>query len=182
MRKMTLKDAAEEVKALVTARQVCDLYGLEVNGANKSLCPWHADSRPSLQIYPGKRGVYCFSCGKYGSVIDLTMAINNLNFRDATLKLIKDFNLDITVDGNAYKTQSKPPEKNYKYLYEKAIRESAEINKDMARLTEVLYQLINGDEIEDLPALVYRYKAPEHYYQKADEIEAEIYKQRKEAG
>jgi DNA primase len=53
--------------------------GLRVVGRGtsspKTLCPFHEDRRPSMQLYPGSGGrraqFHCFACGAHGDVFDL---------------------------------------------------------------------------------------------------------------
>ena len=135
--KMTLHDAIGEVKARITAEQVCQRYGIRVNEHHKARCAWHNDERPSMHIYPGDKGVYCFSCGAGGSVVDLCMAIHSEPLRDTVNRLIKDFNLDCEIDGTAgFKT--KPREPDYKALYERELAAHAEDMKDTERLIELV--------------------------------------------
>lgn len=75
--------------------EVAAMYGISVNRANKALCPFHSDSKPSMHVYPGRRGWYCFVCGQGGSVIDFTERLFGLSFRDAMAKLNADFRLGL---------------------------------------------------------------------------------------
>lgn len=55
------------------------------NKKNFCLCPFHDDHHPSL--YLRKNFYYCFSCNAHGSVIDLYMHLNNVNFVEAVRSL-----------------------------------------------------------------------------------------------
>ena len=46
-------------------------------------CPFHEDKTPSLAIYPGTGGWYCFGCGEGGSTIDFIMKRENMSFIQA---------------------------------------------------------------------------------------------------
>jgi hypothetical protein len=74
------------------------MYGIPINGHNKALCPFHADQKPSMHIYPGNRGFYCYVCNKGGSVIDFVMGLFNLDFHDAIRKINSDFGLHLPID------------------------------------------------------------------------------------
>ena len=75
---------------------VCKRYGIEVNRAGFAHCPFHSGDRtPSLKVYEGKRGFHCFGCGSHGGVIDFTMQFYNLDFKQAIVKLNKDFSLNL---------------------------------------------------------------------------------------
>jgi len=48
-----------------------------------SLCCFHNEKTPSLYIYPETNRFYCFGCQVKGNVIDLTMALYGVNFKEA---------------------------------------------------------------------------------------------------
>jgi DNA primase len=49
----------------------------------KAVCPFHNDSRPSLQVDPNFQNFRCWSCGKFGSVFDFVMGMEKVQFREA---------------------------------------------------------------------------------------------------
>jgi DNA primase len=49
----------------------------------KAVCPFHNDSRPSLQVDPNFQNFRCWSCGKFGSVFDFVMGMEKIEFREA---------------------------------------------------------------------------------------------------
>lgn len=51
------------------------------------LCPFHNDTNPSFVWYRKTKSGYCFSCGKHGDIIDISMTIFNLDFKEACKKL-----------------------------------------------------------------------------------------------
>jgi len=88
----------DEIKSRLTMKEVVNMYGFRVEGkTGKILCPFHNDTKPSMQIYPGHRGYFCFVCGQGGSVIDFVMKYFNLSFTDACKKLNDDFRLGIPI-------------------------------------------------------------------------------------
>lgn len=133
--KKTLHDAIDECKRTISCAAVCRQYGLKITPSGFARCPWHDDTKPSMKVYEGSRGCFCFACSKGGSCIDLTMAINNEPLRDAVNRLVRDFNLDIDIDGNASKPCAPPPP-DYRRLYEAEMRAHAETAKDLAALVE----------------------------------------------
>ncbi|MGL4593328.1 MAG: DNA primase, partial [Thermoguttaceae bacterium] len=52
-------------------------------------CPWHEDSRPSLQINPSRQTFKCWVCDIGGDVFSFIMKIENVPFREA-LELLAD--------------------------------------------------------------------------------------------
>ena len=49
----------------------------------KAVCPFHADSNPSLTVYPEQQSWHCFGCDKGGDVFTFTQLIANTDFRGA---------------------------------------------------------------------------------------------------
>ena len=88
---------ADEIKRNVTMREVCEMYGIAVSRGGFALCPFHADKKPSLKVYDGKRGFCCFVCDTKGSVIDFVMRFFGLDFKAASCKINTDFNLGLPI-------------------------------------------------------------------------------------
>lgn len=53
---------------------------------NKTLCLFHADSQPSMQIY--STTYHCYSCNAHGTIIDIIMKLKNCSFTQAVKFLI----------------------------------------------------------------------------------------------
>ena len=49
----------------------------------KALCPWHDDSRPSLQVNAERQSFKCWVCDIGGDVFSFVMKMENLEFREA---------------------------------------------------------------------------------------------------
>ena len=82
-------DTKERVRA---ATDIVDLIGskleLRRQGRNYvTLCPWHADSRPSLQINTEKQIWKCWVCDIGGDVFNFLMQDEGLSFPEALKKL-----------------------------------------------------------------------------------------------
>ena len=88
---------ADEIKRNVTMREICEMYGIAVSRGGFALCPFHADKKPSMKIYDGKRGFCCFVCDTKGSVIDFVMCFFGLDFKAAACKINTDFNLGLPI-------------------------------------------------------------------------------------
>ena len=90
---------SEQIKSALTAQEVVERYGYQVNPSGFIVCPFHAnDKHGSLKVYPGARGWHCFSCGAGGSVIDFVMLLFDLPAKDAMERLNIDFGLHLTAD------------------------------------------------------------------------------------
>lgn len=90
-------DYAEQIKDSVTMLDIARMYGLNVNRASKAICPFHPDRKPSMHIYPGRKGWYCFVCGQGGDVIRFVMMMFGLSFQDAVAKINDDFRLGLPI-------------------------------------------------------------------------------------
>lgn len=90
----------DEVRERVDILEACDRYGVEVK-RGKALCPFHADSSPSLSFKNNR--YHCFSCGVSGSVIDLVKQLLGLSDIEAVKRLNEDFQLGLEL--------GKPPDR-----------------------------------------------------------------------
>lgn len=82
-------DVKERVREAV---DIVDLVGsyisLRRNGRNfVGLCPWHDDSRPSLQINPERQTFRCWVCNVGGDAFSFLMRMDRLEFREALEQL-----------------------------------------------------------------------------------------------
>lgn len=95
-------DTKERVRA---ATDIVDLIGsrleLRRQGRNYvALCPWHSDSRPSLQINSEKQTWKCWVCDIGGDVFSYLMQDEGLSFPEA-LKILADrAGIALTARGN----------------------------------------------------------------------------------
>ncbi|HEX4592167.1 MAG TPA: CHC2 zinc finger domain-containing protein, partial [Gemmataceae bacterium] len=64
----------------------------------KAVCPFHNDSRPSLQIDPHYQNFRCWSCGKRGSVFDFVMGMERVEFREAFEMLARRAGIPLPTD------------------------------------------------------------------------------------
>jgi DNA primase len=84
-------DAKEQVRQ---ATDIVDLVGsyvqLRRQGRNfVGTCPWHDDSRPSLQVNAERQSYKCWVCDIGGDVFSFVMKMENVEFREA-LELLAD--------------------------------------------------------------------------------------------
>lgn len=89
-------DIFREVKERVPVIDAARRYGFEPDRQGKILCPFHNDNHPSLQLYKGSRGWWCYVCDRGGSVIDFVTGLFSISPREAALKLNEDFSLGLT--------------------------------------------------------------------------------------
>ena len=82
---------------MLTMRDVAERYGFSPNRNGYIQCPFHqGDHHASLKLYPDSGGFHCFGCGAGGSVIDFTMLLFDITFRQALVRLNADFGLGLT--------------------------------------------------------------------------------------
>ncbi len=88
----------DEVKARVSCPDAASAYGYTPNRAGYISCPFHQDRTPSLKLYQGAGGFYCFGCGAHGSVIDFVGRLFDVDTLSAVRKLNEDFSLSLQLD------------------------------------------------------------------------------------
>ncbi len=84
-------DVKERVKQQI---DIVDLVGSHIQlrrqGRNYvGLCPWHDDSRPSLQVNPERQSFKCWVCDIGGDVFSFIMKMEGVEFREA-LQMLAD--------------------------------------------------------------------------------------------
>ena len=87
----------DDIKNRINMIDICKTYGFNIQRGNFICCPFHNEKTPSLKLYDGNRGFYCFGCGEHGSVIDFVMRYFNLDFPKAISKLNDDFRLGLPI-------------------------------------------------------------------------------------
>ena len=83
------QDAKEQVRQAI---DIVDLVGsyaqLRRQGRGYvALCPWHDDSRPSLQVNPERQSFKCWVCDIGGDVFSFIMKMEGVDFREALAML-----------------------------------------------------------------------------------------------
>jgi len=88
----------DEVRRALPLRYALAAKGHPVNDEDRALCPFHADSNPSLGLYRAELGDHdrwhCFPCGEGGDVFDLLMRMEGLSFPAAVARakdMLRDF-------------------------------------------------------------------------------------------
>lgn len=86
-----LQDAKEQVRQAI---DIVDLVGsymaLRRQGRGYvAVCPWHDDTRPSLQVNPERQSFKCWVCDIGGDIFSFLMRMEGLEFREA-LEMLAD--------------------------------------------------------------------------------------------
>ena len=88
----------QEIKDLVSVKDVCNMYGFKIDRKGFMRCIFHNEKTASMKVYEGNKGYYCFGCGSGGDVIDFMQRAFNLSFTEAISKLNNDFNLGLDIN------------------------------------------------------------------------------------
>lgn len=85
--------AREQVSALEVAQR----YGVQIDRHGRALCPFHNDHRPSMTF---KEGRYrCWACGASGDCVDLVRGLYGGTYWEALQRINQDFALGLPLGG-----------------------------------------------------------------------------------
>ena len=56
-----------------------------------AVCPFHADTNPSLAVNLKRGGFHCFGCGEKGDLITFHAKLHRLSFREAVADLARRY-------------------------------------------------------------------------------------------
>ena len=56
-----------------------------------AICPFHADTNPSLAVNLKRGGFHCFGCGEKSDLISFHAKLNRLSSRDAVADLVRKY-------------------------------------------------------------------------------------------
>lgn len=84
---------AEEIKSRVKMDDVLAVYGIPTSRRGRIPCPLHHGEDKNFS-YTDK-WFKCFVCGEHGSVIDFTMKLHGIDFRQAIMRLNDDLGLGL---------------------------------------------------------------------------------------
>jgi len=107
-----LDNIFDELKCRLFMSDVARFYGLEINRAGFTACPFHPDKTPSLKIYA--EHYHCFGCGAHGDVTDFVARLFHNSQYDAAVKLNADFGLHLTNQKTVPMQQAVSPEVAYR--------------------------------------------------------------------
>ena len=78
-------------------RQVAEYCGLQVNRKGLCSCPFHAETSPSLKIYPNGKGFFCFGCGAGGDQVKFLALYRDVSNYEAAKELAEAFGIPVSV-------------------------------------------------------------------------------------
>lgn len=84
-------ELTKQIKAACDIQDVVSAYLTLVPAGPifKAICPFHADSRPSLDVDPRRQRYKCWSCGAHGDVFSFVEHMEKVGFREAREILAK---------------------------------------------------------------------------------------------
>ena len=92
---MLRDDDIKAVKQSVTMRDVAKMYGYNVTRSGFMRCCFHNDNSPSMKVYDGSGGFYCFVCHAGGDIIKFVREHDNLDFEPAVRLIANHFGIPI---------------------------------------------------------------------------------------
>ncbi len=134
-------DAKEQVRQAV---DIVDLVGsyvqLRRQGRNfVGLCPWHDDSRPSLQVNPDRQSFKCWVCDIGGDVFSFVMKAEGLEFREALEMLAERAGIQLATASHTASEPGGPPprpEDDKRTLYRVMAWAEEQFHRCLARCPE----------------------------------------------
>src|SRR5262249_29591537 len=90
-------DTKERVRQAIDIVELVGGYlQLRREGRNyKALCPWHDDTRPSLQVNPERQSFKCWVCDIGGDIFSSMMKMENVEFPEALAMLAERAGIQI---------------------------------------------------------------------------------------
>lgn len=85
----------QEIKCRVNIVDACRMYGVDLNRANKAVCPFHNEDTASFSVSEKKQIWRCFGCGEGGDVISLVAKLHRCTPLEAAKRLDSDFRLHL---------------------------------------------------------------------------------------
>jgi hypothetical protein len=176
-------DVFRNVRERVSAKEAFNLYGITVNARGLALCPFHADTRPSVS-FKGDR-FKCFACDVSGDSIDFVSKYFGISGTEAAKKIDTDFSLGLFNSERACK------EDRSQLAQIAAAHEAFEIWRDtMIRKLNSVYRVAHlaikrGKPFTAKEALAIQRQAAAEYYSDlleagTPEDQAQIYRERGE--
>ena len=90
-----MADVFKAVRERMSAQEAARRYGLTFDRKGWALCPFHADTTPSMSFKDGR--FRCWACNESGDSIDFTARFFGLSKMDAVKRLNEDFMLGLPI-------------------------------------------------------------------------------------
>ena len=95
-------DAKEQVRQAIDIVDLFGKYNLSLRRQGRSfvaLCPWHDDTRPSLQVNPERQSWKCWPCDVGGDIFSFVMKMEGVDFPEALAMLADRAGIKIESNG-----------------------------------------------------------------------------------
>lgn len=126
-----------EVKDRADIVKVAEIYGLELNRANKCICPFHKEKTASFSVSARKQIWHCFGCDKGGDVISLVSELLNLNALEAAKNINYKLNLGLDLEKpNNFEINKFQSKKNLEEAFKKWENKTFQLLCDYLHLLE----------------------------------------------
>ena len=107
-----MANSATNIDQVLQAVNIVDVIGevLELQKKGKNfvgLCPFHADSNPSMTVSPEKQIFKCFSCGAGGNALKFVQDFEQIPFASALQKLAQRAGIDVQIQANPHASSFK---------------------------------------------------------------------------
>ena len=127
-------DAKEQIRQMV---DIVDLVGQSINLERRGklflgLCPWHSDSRPSLQVDPNRQTWKCWPCNLGGDIFSFIMQREGVEFREALELLAETAGVELKKTNRPKAEPGSPEDK--RTLFKAADWAAKKANKALERL------------------------------------------------
>lgn len=121
---MSLQNLREKIVTEIPISELITRYGINLTrkpSGYVGVCPFHADTNPSMSVSDDKRIYKCFACGAGSTHFDFVMNLHHLSFGEALKDICEKFNLD-------YDSYIDKKEKSQKHIYaEKIVKVASEL-------------------------------------------------------
>lgn len=103
-------DQREQIRDAIDIVDLVERYvPLRRQGANfVGRCPWHDDSRPSLQVNPQRQTFKCWVCNIGGDIFSFIMKIENVDFKEAMQILADIAGIELVSRKKSFKKNGYP--------------------------------------------------------------------------
>ena len=105
---MNVFEAARQVDCISAAERL-EIPVKQSGSKAYARCLFHADKTPSMCLYPGDGGFYCFGCHEHGDAIRLYAQALNLAPLEAAKRICADFGLSYVESGRRSLKRPTPP-------------------------------------------------------------------------
>lgn len=118
---MSLQQLREKIVNEIPISELIQRYGVLLTRKSSNhmgVCPFHADSNPSMSVSDEKRIYKCFACGAGTTHFDFVMNLNSLSFVESLKDICEKFGID-------FDSYTDKKEKSQELVYAEKITKAA---------------------------------------------------------